>query len=270
MKKFILLLFLIFTACESSKNSSAAVFKVNEGDTIARVATRLVNEGIITQKTPFRIYAKLSGKESLLKTGTYTIPPMAGYGEILDILVSGVGESVLVTIPEGFNIFQIAYLLDNKKIVSAEDFLAEVYKEEWLAKFGIPKNENSDISALKLIPERNNFNYLVPDDPPQHSLEGFLFPDTYAFAEGSSARTVVRSMTDHFCRMISKDIQKEISNKKKSLLDIVTSGVKSSWGMESFCNNNSNMIKYTHTVSASYGAAGGPVGRDTEEELKNL
>ncbi len=223
MKKTIFLaIIILFAACESSKNSASVTFKVNEGDSIARITSRLINQGIITQRLPFRLYAKLTGKESKLKTGTYAIPHAASYGEILDILVSGIGQGILVTIPEGFNIFQIAYTLDDKNIVNAKDFLNEVYKNEWLQKFNLPTNTNYNISSTKLILDKNNFHFIVPNNPPQYSLEGYLFPDTYAFEENCSARNVVRIMTDHFNKVLSKEILDEIKTQNKNIHDVIT------------------------------------------------
>ncbi len=222
MKHRLLLLFIIgLTACENSKNQEHTTFQVVSGDSIARVTTRLINEDIITQKQLFRIYAKITGKDSQLKIGTYKIPPNASYSQILDILSSGVGEGISVTIPEGFNIFQIAYILEESNIVSAVDFLNEVHKNDWLQKFNISTNSAFQITTTKTIQDKNNFTFIVPTKSPDYSLEGYLFPDTYSFEENSSASTVVSTMTKRFNEMVDSEILAQIKSQNKNLHDII-------------------------------------------------
>ncbi|MGL4677417.1 MAG: endolytic transglycosylase MltG [Brevinema sp.] len=225
MKKilFPLLIFILsFTACESSQNQHYTLFEIQEGDSMTRITARLIDAEILTKKLPFRIYAKITGQDSKLKIGTYNIPPQRSYQQILAILTSGKGIGNLVTIPEGFNIYQIAALLEEKEIVSAQDFLNEVYHEYWLKQFNLPTNPPYTITNISYFYDQNNFRFAVPKNPPLYSLEGYLFPDTYSFEKNSSAKTVVQVMTSNFHAIMDNTILTEIKKQNKSLSEVIT------------------------------------------------
>lgn len=75
-------------------------------------------------------------------------------------------RTVRVTVPEGFTVYQIAKLLEEKQVCSAEDF----------------------IEAVNNPPEGNVFSSGIgnPGERP-FLLEGYLFPDTYDFYVGEAA-----------------------------------------------------------------------------------
>lgn len=220
-KKFVIFLLLVsFSNCEKSNNQHTITFHVKEGDSIVSVTRRLINEKLISHRIPFRIYAKLSGQDSKLKTGTYIIPPFSSYNKILSILTSGKSIGTLVTIPEGFNIFQIAYELEKHHIVSAKDFLTEVYKKEWLDEFHIQNNPPYTVKKINYI-KAQKYTYAIPNNPPQHSLEGYLFPDTYSFEKNSSARVVVAAMVDRFLQIVDNHVLAEIKRKNKTLQEVI-------------------------------------------------
>ncbi len=222
MKKLLLsLLFLSIVSCGTSENLQTSSFTVKEGDSINRVITRLNDEKIISEKIQFRILAKITGKESKLKTGTYNIPPKISYNKLLDILISGKGIGVLITIPEGFNIFQIAALLEDNDIVSATNFFNEVYNNTWLKEFNIPTNNNTSITRINYFSDQNDFKFAVPFDPKSYSLEGYLFPDTYSFDKNSSAKAVVQAMTARFNDVIDNSILAQIKEQNKTLNEVI-------------------------------------------------
>jgi UPF0755 protein len=89
---------------------------------------------------------------------------------VLDALRRGKGLVHIVTIPEGFSISQIAPLLESKLTAPADSVSAAV----------------SDTALLHQL------------DVPTKTLEGYLFPDTYTFADGTTARAAVDVMVRRF------------------------------------------------------------------------
>ena len=85
---------------------------------------------------------------------------------------------VKVAIPEGYNVMQIAKVLEENEICKAKDFL-EVCKSK----------EGFDYEWLSSIPENDLIAY---------ELEGFLFPATYDFAMNSEAKDIADEMLDAF------------------------------------------------------------------------
>jgi UPF0755 protein len=81
-----------------------------------------------------------------------------------------------VTIPEGYNIYQIDRLLFENKIISEEG------------------------SLVSLSPDRFGDYWFLEGTA---TLEGFLFPDTYEFYEQSSPEVVARKMLDNWRKKAS-------------------------------------------------------------------
>ena len=118
----------------------------------------------------FRIYASIGGRDRLIKPGTYQFEPSAGWRNVLDAMVSGKGVVHTVTIPEGYNLREIIPLVAKALSVSEDSVRAAATDTAWQHKLDIP----------------------VP------SLEGYLFPATYSFTDGTSARDAVNEMIRAF------------------------------------------------------------------------
>jgi UPF0755 protein len=107
---------------------------------------------------------------------------------------------VTIVFPEGWDIRKMAERLETSNFPGDEFLnLAMHPKEEWRGKFPFLK-----------------------DMPKNASLEGFLFPDTYTFANDASAETVIMTMLENFGRKWKAvlDTDTLILN-QKTLFDIV-------------------------------------------------
>lgn len=108
-----------------------------------------------------KIYLKLTNKENQLKFGEYHFEKGQTLEEVLNDLASGKVVTYKLTIPEGYNIFEIADLLEASEIkISKKDFLELV------------TNKN-------FIKEQLGFE--------ASSLEGYLYPSTYDFSKQTNA-----------------------------------------------------------------------------------
>ena len=76
--------------------------KIEEGSTLASVALRLEEQGVIpgTART-YRGMARIFGSSDPVQAGEFEIPPGAGGAKVLDILQHGRPVVRLITIPEG-------------------------------------------------------------------------------------------------------------------------------------------------------------------------
>lgn len=197
MKYQILCLFLLLISCTKSQNDTEVYFSVNSGDTLSKVTQRLIDEKIIDDFKMFRLTAKLSGQSSKLKIGNYIIPPHSSYYDILKILSSGRDSGIRITIPEGFNSFDIGALLEKNNIISSNDFIKEIGKPEYLIRYNIPSNS-------------------------AQTLEGYLFPDTYNFSINSHPETVVKTILSRFDKIITPDILTNLKEQNKTLHQLLT------------------------------------------------
>ena len=149
------------------------IFTVTYGETIRMVARNLEKENLIKNRN-FFVYSSYLLRRQYIKTGRYQIFPGTGSIEILRKLTRGDVLSRKVTIPEGFNIYQIADRFEANKICGANSFLSYASQESFLKKIGINAT----------------------------SAEGYLFPDTYVFPEASDPRDIIAAMHNKMMSVI--------------------------------------------------------------------
>jgi UPF0755 protein len=145
-------------------------FQITPGEGFSSINYRLAKKEIISNARLFHYYVKYKDLLSSFQAGTFEIKQGSHMGDILNLLVFGAPLLESVTIPEGKNIYQIADLLDEKKITTKEEFLKEVKAKENIQLLGIEAE----------------------------SLEGYLFPDTYKFAPLTPATTVIKTLLEQF------------------------------------------------------------------------
>ena len=160
---------LAIAACGSGSGTPVRV-TIPQGATLRVAADSLARAGVVLYPRFFRVYASFRRGDRAIKAGTYMLRPHEGWGTVLDALRRGKGLVHIVTIPEGFSIGQIAPLLESKLGQPADSVKAAV----------------TDTALLHQL------------DVPTKTLEGYLFPDTYTFAEGTTSRTAVDMMVRRF------------------------------------------------------------------------
>ena len=151
-------------------DGSAARVVIPRGASMRAAADSLAAHDIIGSTRLFRWYASFRGNARAIKPGTYLLPPGAGYATVLDALVNGKGVMTTVVIPEGFDLRDITPALAKALDVPEDSVRAAVTDTAWINQLAVP----------------------VP------SLEGYLFPATYAFPEGTTAREAVNAMIERF------------------------------------------------------------------------
>jgi UPF0755 protein len=104
------------------------------------------------------------------RAGEYAFSGPLRPDEVLERVVRGEVKLHRFTVPEGLRADEIAPIIERSGLASAEDFL-RVARDREIAR------------ALDL---------------PFDGLEGFLFPDTYAFPRGVSARAIAQAMVGRF------------------------------------------------------------------------
>lgn len=171
---FILLLAMPFLPSQPFSEGRQS-YRLAPGAGVVEVANSLKKEGLILSPTMFRLMARVTGKDRALKTGIYHLSPGMTPWTILARLEGGKSESLKVTIPEGYSLYRIARLLEEREICLAQDFIASAKVEGYRAHY----------SWLRSLPSDT-------------SLEGYLFPDTYYVTTGTEPEALVQMMLDRF------------------------------------------------------------------------
>ena len=144
MKKVIVLL-VIMAACaaayarkmvyQDGPLTEAVTVLVPKGAGSAGVAVRLQQGGVINHPFLFRIAARLSGKDKLLKAGEYRFEPQISMAEVIDKLAAGNIVYHQLTVPEGLMSIQVAEIINKAPNLGGEvlpkfeegGFLPETY-----------------------------------------------------------------------------------------------------------------------------------------------
>ena len=164
------------TASVTSSSDEVVHIVIPEGAATKDIAEILKENGLIGSKLMFRMTSRSEGFDGTYIKGEYDIVKGLSPTEIMKIIQSGpiADESRKVTIPEGYTAKKIAALLDEKGIISSEEFINEMNNGEF------------DYNFLNDIPKRDYY------------LEGYLFPATYEFPKGSTAHDIICKMLDRF------------------------------------------------------------------------
>ena len=180
-------------ACGGSKGRPARV-TIPAGSSFSTAVDSLAHAGVISSPRLFRFYASFRRRDRALKAGTYRFEPGASWNDVLDALTRGKGLVHTVTIPEGFALSSITPLLARALSVPPESVIAAA----------------SDTALRHRL------------DVPTPTLEGYLFPDTYTFAEGTSSHDAVAILVAQFEKEWKPQWNARLQELAMSRHDVVT------------------------------------------------
>lgn len=188
--------FLLTPPSSSSKRIHVTIV---HGARTGDVALALQHAGVIRNATAFALYAYATGDAHHFRAGTYRISPSQSPAEIIEILKRGIQEpeGIVVTIPEGYTVRQIAAVLQQRGVIV----------------------RSTDFEELAHKPEAR---VVTPFPLPSSGLEGYLWPDTYRFMPNTAPERVAQAMVDVFARRFSAPYAEEMRRDRYSLHRVVT------------------------------------------------
>ncbi|MBU3895825.1 endolytic transglycosylase MltG [Patescibacteria group bacterium] len=170
-------------------------FSIEKGEGAKQISVKLKEQGIIRFSSAFRIYALFSGSSHILQAGEYNLSPSLSASEIVIKMTSGDVVRERITIPEGWDIKKIGQYFEREEICTQQEF-EELLKEDF----------SQGISILSEKPG---------------SLEGYLFPETYEFAKGVSARIIVKKMLSTLDEEFTLEMREEVKAQGRSIDDVI-------------------------------------------------
>ena len=136
------------------------------------IAAALEHGGAVRNRWVFLLLHEVEG--GTLKAGEYRFDHPASMLEVYRRVRRGDVYTVAVSIPEGFNVFDIAGAVEGVGLAPASSFLAAA---------------KADVGLVRHW------------DPQAPSLEGYLFPDTYRFSRHATPAVMLAAMTHRFEQM---------------------------------------------------------------------
>ena len=148
---------------------SETFVNIAPGTSGTAIGAQLARSGIIHNQYSFdllRVY-----RSGTLKAGEYRFDHPAPLSEVYARLLKGDVYTITVSIPEGFNIFDIAQAVEAAGLAPQDAFLAA---------------------------ERQHTELITTFSPKATSLEGYLFPDTYHFSRHATPQQMLAAMVHRF------------------------------------------------------------------------
>lgn len=186
-----------------NSNIELIEIKIPNGSSPVEIANILKENNLIKNKNIFQMYAKYTGQDVHLKAGQYQFSKSMKVEDIIGKLVKGdtFVETIVFTIPEGYNIEQIANKLEKQGIINRSKFLQLV------------SQANFDYDFIKEIPNNNRLKY---------KLEGYLFPKTYEIKKEATEDEIINMMLSQFQKEWDEKWTEELKEKNLSLHEVVT------------------------------------------------
>jgi len=162
------------SATHGAPSGSAVKFTVHSGDSLTTLGPPLKSAGVIDSPRDFKIWLRVSGSSVNLQQGDYNLRRRMPYHEVVAALARGpvvVSESLLLR--EGLTVTETAAAVGALKLahISPDAFAAAA-------------------TTATVVPE-------VPA-PSAPTLEGYLYPETYAVEPKETAEGLVRQIVGEF------------------------------------------------------------------------
>jgi len=182
----------LVVGCRGGGSGEARVV-VPRGASLRVAVDSLKKAGVIQNATLFRLYASLRHSDRSIRAGTYVFKRGVSWGDVLADLEGGKGLEHSITIPEGWALSQIAPQLARVLNAPLDSVQAAV----------------RDTALLHAL------------DIPTATLEGYLFPDTYVFPEGTTPRQAVNVMVARFQKVWQPEWNQQLQKQAMSRNDVM-------------------------------------------------
>jgi UPF0755 protein len=170
------------------------IFPIEPGQSLKQIADNLESRGLIPNAWLFIAYARYQKTASRIPAGEHLLSTAASPARILEQLLEGRIRLYRLTVPEGLNMEETAAAVAKTGLCDPDRFLTLCRDPDFI----------SDL------------------DIPSHTLEGFLFPDTYFFPKTAHCRQIIEKMVATFFAVYSSQWQERADDLGFTLQQVVT------------------------------------------------
>lgn len=186
-----------------SASSQRITVTVEQGMSVEQIADLLQERGLIRSVRAFRLYLRFTGEDRGIKAGRFILQPSQSVQEIVDILRSGRGEEIVLTIPEGYTVTDIDKLLVDSGLAEAGAFVRCA--------------QECDLSDVWFLPES------VGLAERGGIVEGYLYPDTYFVeAQQFDIEQFMRRLLHTFEQKVIEAFPEQLARSDRSLHEAIT------------------------------------------------
>ena len=160
----------IYAGKPASAEPVKQVIIVKPGQKFKSLSQILYKKGVINHPAKFRLFSRIKGYDKNIKAGEYILSSTMTPKIILEIFVIGKVRLHRITMPEGYNLRQVAQVVSRAGFGTQADFFKAA--------------TNADLVHSKGIDAQ--------------TFEGYLFPDTYYFTKDATPEKIISSMVKRF------------------------------------------------------------------------
>jgi UPF0755 protein len=179
------------------------VVTIKKDDDSKAVAAKLHDAGLINSELYFTSLVKLKNVE--IVPATYSFTKGTSASTIVDLITTTKStaktevKTLKLTVPEGWRTTQIAAQLD---------------------KIGYPPGGQAFLDAVKNY-DGTQYQWLK-DRPDKHSLEGYLFPDTYDIKTDETPNEIIDQMLYNFDQKFTKEMRDQAQKDGLTIAQVMT------------------------------------------------
>jgi UPF0755 protein len=167
---------------------------VQSGLGFKALSTLLHQKGMILHPVKFRLFARIKGYDKRIKAGEYMLSSAMTPKKILETMVDGKVYLHRLTIPEGYNLTQVAQAVGTAGLASEADFLKAATDPDLVHANGIDAR----------------------------TFEGYLFPDTYYFPRGVTSENIITTMVKRFWSVFNPEWKEQTKTLEMTIHQVIT------------------------------------------------
>lgn len=168
--------------------------EIPSGASSRSIGHTLIASGVVRDQLTFRIALWLNGNARRLQAGEYRFDQPMTARDVVGMIARGEVYQVPVTFPEGLTIKEMSQIFESRGLGPSSAFLQAA----------------RDASLVRSF------------DTTARDLEGYVFPDTYAVSRRTDAAGLVRTMVDHFDRVLTPELRQAAVERGWTVRQLVT------------------------------------------------
>jgi UPF0755 protein len=168
--------------------------EIPPGTPFTQVSHILHRHHLIGSEWFFTVLGRVQRVDRNIMPGEYELHAGMRPTELLEKLVKGEVYHYTLTIPEGFNVVQIADILEQKHLALKQDILRLIRDPTFI--------QSLNIQAA--------------------TLEGYLFPDTYQLSRYTPPESIIRTFVNRFHDVVTPDLQDRATSMGMTLQEVLT------------------------------------------------
>lgn len=167
---------------------------VRWGSSFGKIAQELENTGVVRSADQLKLTAKIYKKEQSLRVGKFTLKKGMSNFNALFALIEGPQSYIKFTLPDGYGAERFAGIIERHLEIDSTEIMALVTDSSFIADFGLDTE----------------------------SLEGYLYPETYSFTYGLSAKNIVTALVSQFKKMVNDSLMARVNEMGWTLNEVLT------------------------------------------------